>query len=163
MPGNPHFPAGRWTPTTPDRPHAVAATIRGVIEADKRQGFRGPLLNLKKKDWEDFSKKEQAFLEGDGKNDEVIAALVRDNATSEDDPDHLGSGPRLSLSSTSRLSAWYPEKRNHVAHSIRPRSEGDDGSRSLFFSQAVARYPASRSSSVCGKKSGQRHWLRRLY
>src|SRR6266850_2146553 len=60
-----------------EREHdAVAATIRGVIEADKRQGFRGPLLNLKKKDWEDFSKKEQAFLEGDGKNDEVIAALV---------------------------------------------------------------------------------------
>jgi len=60
-----------------EREHdAVAATIRGVIEADKRQGFRGPLLNLKKKDWDDFSKKEQAFLEGDGKNDEVIAALV---------------------------------------------------------------------------------------
>src|SRR6266478_8782185 len=60
-----------------EREHdAVAATIRGVIEADKRQGFRGPLLNLKKKDWDDFSKKEQAFLEGDGKHDEVIAALV---------------------------------------------------------------------------------------
>ena len=60
-----------------EREHdAVAATIRGVIEADKRQGFRGPLLNLKKKDWDDFSKKEQAFIEGDGKHDEVIAALV---------------------------------------------------------------------------------------
>src|SRR5437667_2963378 len=61
----------------PEREHdAVAATIKGVIEADKRQGFRGPLMQLKKKDWEDFIKKEQAFLEGEGKRDEVIAALV---------------------------------------------------------------------------------------
>jgi len=60
-----------------EREHdAIAATIKGVIEADKRQGFRGPLLNLKKKDWDDFTKKEQAFLEGDGKREEVIAALV---------------------------------------------------------------------------------------
>src|SRR2546422_888356 len=60
-----------------EREHdAVAATIKGVIEADKRQGFRGPLLQLKKKDWEDFIKKEQAFLENEGKHDEVIAALV---------------------------------------------------------------------------------------
>jgi penicillin-binding protein 1A len=60
-----------------EREHdAIAATIKGVIEADKRQGFRGPLLNLKKKDWDDFTKKEQAFLEGEGKRDEVIAALV---------------------------------------------------------------------------------------
>src|SRR5919201_1389538 len=55
---------------------AIAATIKGVIEADKRQGFRGPLMQLKKKDWDDFVKKEQAFLEGDGKRDEVIAALI---------------------------------------------------------------------------------------
>src|SRR4051812_7706027 len=55
---------------------AVAATIKGVIEADKRQGYRGPLLHLAQKDWDDFSRKEQAFLEGDGKHDEVIAALV---------------------------------------------------------------------------------------
>jgi penicillin-binding protein 1A len=55
---------------------AVAATIKGVIEADKRQGYRGPLMHLAQKDWDDFSKKEQAFLEGDGKHDEVIAALV---------------------------------------------------------------------------------------
>src|SRR5256885_4101233 len=60
-----------------EREHdAIAATIKGVIEADKRQGFRGPLVNLKKKDWDDFTKKEQAFLEGEGKSDEVIAALV---------------------------------------------------------------------------------------
>jgi penicillin-binding protein 1A len=60
-----------------EREHdAVAATIKGVIEADKRQGYRGPLLKLPQKDWEDFAKKEQAFLEGDGKRDEVIAALV---------------------------------------------------------------------------------------
>src|SRR3954453_12764513 len=55
---------------------AVAATIKGVIEADKRQGYRGPLMPLAQKDWDDFAKKEQAFLEGDGKHDEVIAALV---------------------------------------------------------------------------------------
>ena len=60
-----------------DREHdAISATIKGVIEADKRQGFRGPLLQLKKKDWEDFALKEKAFLEGEGKHDEVIAALV---------------------------------------------------------------------------------------
>jgi penicillin-binding protein 1A len=60
-----------------EREHdAVAATIKGVIEADKRQGYRGALLHLPQKDWDDFAKKEQAFLEGDGKGDQVIAALV---------------------------------------------------------------------------------------
>src|SRR5204862_4166231 len=60
-----------------EREHdAIAATIKGVIEADKRQGFRGPLMQLKKKDWDDFIQKEKAVLEGEGKNDEVIAALV---------------------------------------------------------------------------------------
>jgi len=60
-----------------EREHdAVAATIKGVIEADKRQGFRGPLMQVKKKDWDDFIKKEQAFVAGEGKRDEVIAALV---------------------------------------------------------------------------------------
>jgi len=60
-----------------EREHdATAATIKGVIEADKRQGYRGALLHLPQKDWDDFTKKEQAFLEGDGASDEVIAALV---------------------------------------------------------------------------------------
>src|SRR2546430_14496051 len=60
-----------------EREHdAIAATIKGVIEADKRQGYRGALLHLPQKDWADFTAKEQAFLEGDGKNDEVVAALV---------------------------------------------------------------------------------------
>src|SRR5260370_5372817 len=60
-----------------EREHdAIAATIKGVIEADKRQGYRGALLRLPQKDWDDFAKKEQAFLESDGKNDEGIAALV---------------------------------------------------------------------------------------
>jgi penicillin-binding protein 1A len=60
-----------------EREHdAIAATIRGVIEADKRQGYRGALLHIQSKDWDDFTGKEQAFLEGDGKGDEVIAALV---------------------------------------------------------------------------------------
>src|SRR5437588_5744768 len=60
-----------------EREHdAIAATIRGVIDADKRQGYRGALLRLPQKDWDDFAEKEQVFLDGDGKNDDVIAALV---------------------------------------------------------------------------------------
>jgi penicillin-binding protein 1A len=60
-----------------EREHdAIAATIKGVIEADKRQGYRGALMRLPPKDWDDFARKEQAFLEGEGKNDEVIAALI---------------------------------------------------------------------------------------
>src|SRR5438045_4953679 len=60
-----------------EREHdAIAATIKGVIEADKRQGYRGALMHLAPKEWEDFAAKEQKFLEGDGKGDEVIAALV---------------------------------------------------------------------------------------
>lgn len=55
---------------------AIAATIKGVIEADKRQGYRGALMKLPAKDWNDFAEKEQAFLDGDGAHDEVIAALV---------------------------------------------------------------------------------------
>lgn len=71
-----------------EREHqAIAATIRGVIEADKRQGFRGALTKLPQKEWEDFAAKEQKFLEGDGKHDQVIAALVtavaRDGKTAE--------------------------------------------------------------------------------
>ena len=60
-----------------EREHdAIAATIKGVIEVDKRQGFRGALTHLPQADWPDFVKKEEAFLHGEGKNDEVIAALV---------------------------------------------------------------------------------------
>jgi len=60
-----------------EREHdAIAATIKGVIEADKRQGYRGALLHLPQKEWDDFFKKEQTFLEGDGKSDEVVAAMV---------------------------------------------------------------------------------------
>ena len=60
-----------------EREHdAIAATIKGVIDADKRQGYRGALMHLPQKDWEDFAAKEQKFLEGDGAHDEVIAALV---------------------------------------------------------------------------------------
>lgn len=55
---------------------AIAATIKGVIDADKRQGFRGALMHLAVAEWPDFVRKEEAFLHGDGKNDEVVAALV---------------------------------------------------------------------------------------
>ena len=60
-----------------EREHdATAAAIKGVIDVDKRQGFRGALTHLAQGEWPDFVKKEEAFLHGDGKNDEVIAALV---------------------------------------------------------------------------------------
>src|SRR5262249_28143213 len=56
-----------------EREHDVsAATIKGVIEADKRQGYRGALMHLKPAEWDDFAAKEQKFLEGDGAHDEVI-------------------------------------------------------------------------------------------
>jgi penicillin-binding protein 1A len=60
-----------------EREHdAIAATLKGILEVDKRQGFRGPLMHLGAKEWDDFLAKEQKFLEGDGKHDEVVAALV---------------------------------------------------------------------------------------
>ncbi|MFL5425373.1 MAG: penicillin-binding protein 1A [Myxococcales bacterium] len=66
-----------YTTVDLEREHdAIAATLKGVLEADKRQGFRGALLHLEKKDWPDFVAKEQKFLLGEGKNDEVVAALV---------------------------------------------------------------------------------------
>ncbi len=59
---------------------ASAATLRGVLEVDKRQGFRGPLAHLAAKDWPEFIAKETAFLKepppSGGKGQEVIAALV---------------------------------------------------------------------------------------
>ena len=59
---------------------ATAATLRGVLEVDKRQGFRGALAHLPEKEWDDFLKKEATFLasssEGGGKGEEVVAALV---------------------------------------------------------------------------------------
>ena len=45
---------------------ATAATLRGVIEVDKRQGFRGALAHLGEKEWDDFIKKETAFLAREG-------------------------------------------------------------------------------------------------
>ena len=60
-----------------EREHdAIAATLKGILEVDKRQGFRGALMHLAEKDWPDFVQKEEKFLQGDGKNDNVVAALV---------------------------------------------------------------------------------------
>jgi len=60
-----------------EREHdAIAATLKGILEVDKRQGFRGPLMHLPEKDWADFVQKEEKFLQADGKNDDVVAALV---------------------------------------------------------------------------------------
>jgi len=60
-----------------EREHdAIAATLKGILEVDKRQGFRGALMHLPEKDWADFAQKEERFLRGDGKHDEVVAALV---------------------------------------------------------------------------------------
>ncbi len=55
---------------------ATAATLRGIVEVDHRQGFRGPLTHLAGKEWPDFAAKEAAFLAGEGKGEEVVAALV---------------------------------------------------------------------------------------
>lgn len=55
---------------------AIAAMLRGIVEVDHRQGFRGALTHLPEKDWADFAKKEAAFLVGEGKGEQVIAALV---------------------------------------------------------------------------------------
>jgi penicillin-binding protein 1A len=60
-----------------EREHdAIAATLKGILEVDKRQGFRGALMHLAEKDWADFALKEDKFLRGEGKRDEVVAALV---------------------------------------------------------------------------------------
>src|SRR6266403_2270922 len=60
-----------------EREHdAIAATLKGILEVDKRQGFRGALMHLAEKDWADFAQKEEKFLRGEGKRDEVVAALV---------------------------------------------------------------------------------------
>jgi len=55
---------------------ATAATLRGIVEVDHRQGFRGPLTHLPASEWPDFAKKEAAFLAGEGKGEEVVAGLV---------------------------------------------------------------------------------------
>ncbi len=55
---------------------AIAATLKGILDVDKRQGFRGPLMHLQEKEWADFTQKEEKFLRGEGKRDEVVAALV---------------------------------------------------------------------------------------
>src|SRR5437762_13586147 len=60
-----------------EREHdAIRATLKGILDVDKRQGLRGPLMHLPEKDWADFVQKEETFLQGDGKNDNVVAALV---------------------------------------------------------------------------------------
>ncbi len=48
---------------------AIAATLKGILAVDKRQGYRGPLLHLAEKDWKNFEEKEQAFLERDAKDE----------------------------------------------------------------------------------------------
>ena len=66
-----------YTTVDLEREHdAIAATLKGILEVDKRQGFRGALLRLPEKEWAGFIQKEEQFLHGDGKNDEVVAALV---------------------------------------------------------------------------------------
>lgn len=55
---------------------ATAATLKGVLDVDKRQGFRGALAHLEAKEWDDFVAKETAFLAKDGAGEDVVAALV---------------------------------------------------------------------------------------
>ena len=57
---------------------ASSAMLRGVIEVDKRQGYRGALTHLAPGDWKNFIAKETAFLaDGAAKTStDVVAALV---------------------------------------------------------------------------------------
>ena len=49
---------------------AIAATLKGILAVDKRQGFRGPLAKLPEKDWPNFIEKEQAFIDKEWKSDD---------------------------------------------------------------------------------------------
>lgn len=68
---------------------AISATLKGILDVDKRQGFRGALAHLEEKDWKEFAKKEAAFQASEGvtaqgadekpkagAGDEVVAAIV---------------------------------------------------------------------------------------
>ena len=69
---------------------AIAATLKGILAVDKRQGYRGPLTHLPEKEWAGFEQKEQAWLDREGADEEaeegeegsatsgkgVVAALV---------------------------------------------------------------------------------------
>jgi penicillin-binding protein 1A len=48
---------------------AIAATLKGILAVDKRQGYRGPLTHLTEKDWPGFIEKEQAWLTSEGKDE----------------------------------------------------------------------------------------------
>src|SRR5207248_1190167 len=98
-----------------EREHdAIAATIKGVIEADKRQGYRGALMHLAPKEWDDFAAREQRFLEGEGKGDEVIAALVtRLEKKGESATVRIGS----QTGTISAESSWWARKPNPEVNS----------------------------------------------
>ena len=51
---------------------AVAATLKGILAVDKRQGYRGPLAKLPQAEWADFFNKQQAFLDSEGKGEDEI-------------------------------------------------------------------------------------------
>ncbi len=55
---------------------AVAATLKGILDVDKRQGFFGPLDKIKKEQWDEFRKKEEAVLPKEKLGEDVYAALV---------------------------------------------------------------------------------------
>ncbi len=57
---------------------ASAATLRGILDADKRQGYFGPLDHLDRSAWDEFRKKETPILPKDVLEDAVYAALVTD-------------------------------------------------------------------------------------
>jgi len=45
---------------------AIAATLKGILEVDKRQGYRGPLMRAAEKEWQPFRDQEQAWLDKQG-------------------------------------------------------------------------------------------------
>ncbi|MCA1825571.1 MAG: penicillin-binding protein 1A [Myxococcales bacterium] len=98
-----------------EREHdAIAATIRGVIDADKRQGYRGALMHLQPREWDEFTRKEQAFLEGDGAHDEVIAALVT-SVEKKGEAANIQIGSQKGVIQAS--SAWWARKPNPEVNS----------------------------------------------
>jgi len=92
----------------------IAATIKGVT-SDKRQGFRGPLLNLK--EGLGRLKKGQTFIEGEARR-EVIAALVTSVRRSRQDPRRRSRGCPAEQAALGDKPT--PSTRVKPSHTLRP-------------------------------------------
>jgi penicillin-binding protein 1A len=69
---------------------AIAATLKGILTVDKRQGYRGPLMKLPHKDWDNFTEKEQAWLDKEGKGEDISDEQL--NEADEEDGPKSGKG-----------------------------------------------------------------------